>query len=114
MFARTIRLVRVCVCTDLYEFFLVITSYLLSTEKCPIYDTRLGAPGALAHLLQRLQNLTTKNQNGARKNIHIFESNAPPLLKLGVYLVHMCTKGWNFLDPAKFRDQSDAMQQPFY
>ena len=26
----------------------------------------------LAHLLQRLQNLTTKNQDGPRKNVHIF------------------------------------------
>ena len=36
---------------------------------------------------------------GAQKNARIFKSNAPTWLKLGVGLDHMCTNGWNFLDP---------------
>ena len=37
-----------------------------------------------------------ENENGAQKNVHIFKSNAPILLKLGVGLDHMYTKGWIF------------------
>ena len=43
--------------------------------------------------------MTTKNQNGAQKNVHIFKSNVPTLLKLGAGLDHMYTDGMNFLDP---------------
>ena len=46
------------------------------------------------------QNQTTKNENGAQKNIHIFKSNAPKLLKLSVGKDQMYTKGLNFLDPS--------------
>ena len=46
------------------------------------------------------QNETTKNENGIKKNVCIFKSNAPILLKLGVGLDHMCAMGWIFLDPA--------------
>ena len=45
------------------------------------------------------QNPTTKNENGVKKNVHIFKSNAPILLKLGVGFDHMYTKGWICLDP---------------
>ena len=41
-----------------------------------------------------------KNEDGAQKKAHIFKSNASILLKLGVGLDHMYTKGWNFLDPS--------------
>ena len=44
--------------------------------------------------------MTTKNQNGAQKNVHIFKSNVPTLLKLGVGLDHIYINGWNLLDPA--------------
>ena len=33
----------------------------------------------------------------AQKNAHIFKSNAPTWMKLGVGLDHMYTNGWNFL-----------------
>ena len=48
----------------------------------------------------RQQNQTTKKENGAQKNVYFFKSNAPILLKLGVSLDHMYTKGWIFLDLA--------------
>ena len=35
-------------------------------------------------------------ENGTQKNVHIFKSNAPILLKLGVGLDHMYAKGWIF------------------
>ena len=35
------------------------------------------------------QNQTMRNENGAQKNVHIFKSNAPTLLKLGVGFYHM-------------------------
>ena len=41
-----------------------------------------------------------KNENGAQKNVHIFKSKAPTLLKLGVGFDHMYTKAWIFLDPS--------------
>ena len=44
--------------------------------------------------------VSTKNGNGAQKNAHIFKSNAPTWLKLGVGFDHMYTKGWNFFAPA--------------
>ena len=47
-----------------------------------------------------MQNLTTKNENEAQKNVHIYKSNAPTLLKLSVGLDHMDTTGWIFLDPS--------------
>ena len=37
-----------------------------------------------------------KNENGTQKSVHIFKSNARTLLKLGVGLDHMYTKGWIF------------------
>ena len=46
------------------------------------------------------QNKTMKNENGAQNNVHIFKSNAPTSLKLGVGFYHICTKGCIFLDPA--------------
>ena len=33
------------------------------------------------------QNVTPKNGNGAQKNVHIFKSNAPTLLRSNVYQV---------------------------
>ena len=42
------------------------------------------------------QNQTTETENSAQKNVHIFKSNAPTLLKLGVGLDHMYTKAWIF------------------
>ena len=46
---------------------------------------------------KHLQNLCTKNLNGAQKNVHIFNNNAPTLLQLGVGFDHMYTNGWIFL-----------------
>ena len=40
----------------------------------------------------------SKNGNGAQKNVHIFKSNVPTWLKLGVGWDHMYTMGWIFLD----------------
>ena len=54
----------------------------------------------LLFTLHQPQNLSAKNGAGAQKNAHIFKSNAPTWLKLGVGLDHMYTKGWNFLDPS--------------
>ena len=49
------------------------------------------------HFCYKLQNLTAKNQNGTPKNVQkIIKSNAQTLLKLGVCLDHMYTKGWIF------------------
>ena len=45
------------------------------------------------------QNQTTKNENGAQKNVDFFKSNSSTLLKLGVGLDHMYTKAWILLDP---------------
>ena len=47
----------------------------------------------------KLQNLTTQNQNAAHKNLHIFKSNAPTLLKLGVGIDYVYTKD-SFFAPA--------------
>ena len=49
------------------------------------------------------QNQTTKNENGAQKNAHIFKNNAWILLKLGLGFDHMYTKGWNFFAPHGIR-----------
>ena len=56
--------------------------------------------GSFRDFCYKQQNKTMKNKNVAQKNAHIFKSNAPILLKLGVGLDHMYTKGWNFLDPS--------------
>ena len=50
--------------------------------------------------MEKLQNMSTKNGNGAHENVHMFKSNAPLLLKLGAGLDHMNTKGWMFFAPA--------------
>ena len=43
-----------------------------------------------------------KIENGAQNNAHILKSNAPTLLKLGVGLDYMYTKGWIFLAPTMY------------
>ena len=50
--------------------------------------------------LDRCKIWAQKNGAGAQKNAHIFKSNAPTWLKLGVGLDHMYTKVWNLLDPS--------------
>ena len=73
--------------------------------------------------VENLQNQSSKNENGAQKNLHIFKSNAPTLQKLGVYLEHMFTKGyifssicvissWNKTMCKKFVTKGEIMQQP--
>ena len=67
-----------------------------------------------------------KDGNGAQKNIHIFRSNAPTFLKLGVRFYHMHTKGWIFFRSRcvmsswskttfkSFVTKDDLMQQPLW
>ena len=64
------------------------------------WDIVKNVSGLFRYFCYKQQNQTMKNENGAQKNVHIFKSNAPTLLKLGVVLDHMYTKGWNFLDPS--------------
>ena len=48
--------------------------------------------GLFRDFCYKQQNQTTKNGNSTQKKVHIFKSNAPILLKLGVGLDHMYTK----------------------
>ena len=50
-----------------------------------------------------------KNENGAQKDVHVFKSNAPTLLKLGEGLDHMYTKGWIILDPHGIRRHATVL-----
>ena len=49
--------------------------------------------GSFRDFCYKQQNKTMKNKNVAQKNAHIFISNALILLKLGVGLDYMYTKG---------------------
>ena len=56
--------------------------------------------------------MTPKNGNGAQKNVHIFKSSAPILLKLCVGLDHMYTKDWIFFHPAAYIQLKTKQTQP--
>ena len=64
------------------------------------WDIGKKSSGLFRDLCYKQQSKTTKNENGAQKNVHIFKSNTPTLLKLSVGFHHMYTKGRIFLDPA--------------
>ena len=64
------------------------------------WDIGKNVSGLFRDFCYKQQNQTTKNKNGAQKNVHIFKIEAPTLLKLGIGLDHMYTKGLIFLDPA--------------
>ena len=64
------------------------------------WDIGKNVSGLFRDFCYKQQNQTTKNENGGQKNVQIFKTTAPTLLKPGVSLNHMYTKGWIFLDPS--------------
>ena len=60
------------------------------------WDIGKNVSGLFRDFCYKQQSQTTKNENGVQKNVHIFKSNAPTLVKLGEDLDHMYTKGYIF------------------
>ena len=56
------------------------------------WDFDKNVSGLFRYICYKQQNQTAKNEYEAQKNVNIFKSNAPTLLKLGVGLDHMHTK----------------------
>ena len=60
------------------------------------WDIGKNVSGLFRDFCYKQQNETTKNENGAQKNLHNFNVMYLHLMKLGVGLDHMYTKGWIF------------------